>query len=620
MSPALLFVPRPKEVVLRSGSFLVSADQAIMIPAQEKAAMFPIAKRVQGVVAEHCGVRLPVVLAGASDRPRRLAFKKNPSLSDDTYLLTVDGAKIEIEYSEPSAAFYGVSTLSQIVRQSGKHIPCLEIRDHPDFEVRAAMLDISRDKIPKLETLFDFVDFMAGVKLNQLQLYIEGFPFAYPSFPQVWQAEDPLTGEDVIELDRYCKDRYVELVPNQNSFGHMGPWLSRREFVHLAEETEGKEAFGRYWKAVLNPLDSRSIDFVNTTYEDLLPNFSSNLFNVGCDEVALGQDKTKEVCEERGAGRVFIDYVKKIYELVRRHGKEMMMWGDVFFEHPEVFDELPKDIVVLDWGYTHDFPYDDHGKLLASKNQPFYVCPGTGSWRSITGRTNNTLANLVNATVNGKKHGARGCLITDWGDRGHWQYLPISYPGFVYGAGLSWGVEENEELDIGACLDAFVFQDKANVMGATMLDLGRYCLRESNPGIFGPNIFSILNGLTPLQDRKSIEGVRAEDLLVLEDYIVALSDKLDSARMGCKDASLVRRELGNATRLLRHGINLSRLKLSATGLDTNVTVDPADLVDDISEIMSTHVVLWLERNKIGGLSRSMYPLEEWRRKYVEIAD
>ena len=84
MSPALLFVPRPKEVVLRSGSFLVSADQAIVIPAQEKAAMFPIAKRVQGVVAEHCGVRLPVALAGANDRPRRLAFKKNPSLADDT--------------------------------------------------------------------------------------------------------------------------------------------------------------------------------------------------------------------------------------------------------------------------------------------------------------------------------------------------------------------------------------------------------------------------------------------------------------------------------------------------------------------------------------------------------
>ncbi|MDD9989518.1 MAG: family 20 glycosylhydrolase [Spirochaetaceae bacterium] len=616
----MLFVPRPKEVALRSGSFLVSNDQAIVIPAQEKAAMFPIAKRVQKIVAEHCGIQLPVALAGANDRQRGLAFKKNPSLADDTYLLTVDGTKIEVEYSEPSAAFYGVSTLGQIVRQSGKHIPCLEIRDHPDFEVRAAMLDISRDKIPKLETLFDFVDFMAGVKLNQLQLYIEGFPFAYPSFPQVWQAEDPLTGEDIIELDQYCKDRYVELVPNQNSFGHMGPWLSRREFVHLAEETEGKEAFGRHWKAVLNPLDSRSIEFVNTTYEDLLPNFSSNLFNVGCDEVALGQDKTKEACEEKGAGRVFIDYVKKIYELVQQHGKEMMMWGDVFFEHPEVFDELPKDIVVLDWGYTHDFPYDDHGKLLASKNQPFYVCPGTGSWRSITGRTNNTLENLVNATANGKKHGARGCLITDWGDRGHWQYLPISYPGFVYGAGLSWGVEENEELDIAACLDAFVFQDKAGVMGATMLDLGRYCLRESNPGIFGPNIFSILNGLTPLNDPKSIEGVRAKDLLVLEDYIVALSDKLDSARMGCRDASLVRSELGNATRLLLHGINLSRLKLSATGQDTNVTVDPADLVDDISEIMSTHVVLWLERNRIGGLSRSMYPLEEWRRKYVEIAD
>jgi Flp pilus assembly protein TadB len=36
--------------------------------------------------------------------------------------------------------------------------------------------------------------------------------------------------------------------------------------------------------------------------------------------------------------------------------------------------------------------------------------------------------------------GAIGYLVTDWGDNGHWQQLPISFFGLVAGAGFSWNV------------------------------------------------------------------------------------------------------------------------------------------------------------------------------------
>lgn len=97
------------------------------------------------------------------------------------------------------------------------------------------MIDISRNKIPQLETLYRIIDLISDLKFNQLQLYIEGSPFAYESFPQVWELETPLTGEEILLIDAYCRERYIELVPNQNSFGHMEHWLSRPEFNHLAE-------------------------------------------------------------------------------------------------------------------------------------------------------------------------------------------------------------------------------------------------------------------------------------------------------------------------------------------------------------------------------------------------
>jgi hypothetical protein len=35
--------------------------------------------------------------------------------------------------------------------------------------------------------------------------------------------------------------------------------------------------------------------------------------------------------------------------------------------------------------------------FAALKEIPFYVCPGTSSWNTVVGRTDNAIANLINA-------------------------------------------------------------------------------------------------------------------------------------------------------------------------------------------------------------------------------
>ena len=96
------------------------------------------------------------------------------------------------------------------------------------------MLDISRDKVPTMETLYALVDLLAGWKINQLQLYTE-HTFAYRQHPEVWAEASPLTGQEILGLDAYCRKRFVELVPNQNSFGHMHRWLKHARYAPLAE-------------------------------------------------------------------------------------------------------------------------------------------------------------------------------------------------------------------------------------------------------------------------------------------------------------------------------------------------------------------------------------------------
>ncbi|MDR1061959.1 MAG: family 20 glycosylhydrolase, partial [Clostridiales bacterium] len=516
-----------------------------------------------------------------------------------------DGACIR--FGSPAGAFHAVSTLIQLIAQYGRRIPCMEIRDAPDFPARGIMLDISRDKIPTMDTLRRLVDFMAGFKMNQLQLYVEGFSFAYPSFPQVWQGGTPMTGEEVLEFDRYCAQRFIELVPNQNCFGHMGAWLGRREFARLAECPAGYDAPWAPGKVqrpeTLDPSDPGSIKLIEAMAADLLPYFSSDLFNVGCDEtVELGQGKSRAICEERGTGRVYLEFLQKVSGVAKSRGKRMMFWCDIIMEHPELIGELPGDAVAMEWGYEAGHPFREDGKRLRDAGIPFYVCPGTSTWNSLTGRTRNMQANLLNAAVHGRENGAIGYLLTDWGDNGHWQYLPFSYPGFAYGAALSWGAERNRWIDVAAALDRFVFQDESRRMGGMIMALGNYYLNERVRGrnatavakalysefdgaeawarqavaqqagadaetaagaadVAGPADGAGAQAKEPDAQAEAEASATVDDFTVIREHAGILEHRLCETRLSCDDAALIDGEFRNAARFVRHGCDVGTLRL-----------------------------------------------------------
>src|SRR5262249_23159652 len=117
----------------------------------------------------------------------------------DQYAIDVRPKDIHIRASSPAMAFYAAQTLAQLFRQFPNAIPCLHIEDWPDFPARGVMIDISRDKVPTMQTLYELVDLLASMKINQLQLYTE-HTFAYRNHPQVWAEASPMTGQEILDL------------------------------------------------------------------------------------------------------------------------------------------------------------------------------------------------------------------------------------------------------------------------------------------------------------------------------------------------------------------------------------------------------------------------------------
>ena len=164
-------------------------------------------------------------------------------------------------YSSEKGLFYALSSLRRLLDLGGGKIRYAKIYDKPQFAHRGYMLDMSRGRKPKPELIYKIIDFMCGLKLNELQLYMEDFCFKYKGFERYTDGFDCLTGEDIVNIDRYCRDRFIELVPNQNGFGHMGTWLAEEEFSGL-EVTDGSEKTD-----TINILDPRAFELVDRIYE-----------------------------------------------------------------------------------------------------------------------------------------------------------------------------------------------------------------------------------------------------------------------------------------------------------------------------------------------------------------
>src|SRR5271170_7892097 len=159
------------------------------------------------------------------------------------YALVISKKGIEISFRAPGGLRAASATLRQLLRQYGRHLPCLKIRDWPDFPRRGVMLDISRGRVPKLETLLDLAEHLADFKINELQLYTE-HTFAYRNYKSVWQSWGALTAKEIKILAARCRELGIDLVPNQNSFGHLRYFLADPRLKKLAEVSEPYEDGG----------------------------------------------------------------------------------------------------------------------------------------------------------------------------------------------------------------------------------------------------------------------------------------------------------------------------------------------------------------------------------------
>ena len=574
---------------------------------------------------------------------------RNDNLEAQEYHLSIQPNTIRIEYKDLPGLYYALTTVKQLAKPSKHKISCVNIEDKPDLATRGVLLDISRGKVPTLNTLYGIVDFLSDLKYNHLELYIEGFSFAYPSFKQLWEkTETPLTPEEIKQLDTYCKERFIELVPNQNSLGHMDAWLATDQYKPLAECPDGYKFMGLInMKTTLAPSNPQSLELVTKMSDDLLPNFSSDKFNVNLDEpFELGKNKDHPIHDQKEITKIYLDYAKRLNTYVKSKGKSMLMWGDVISRNPEFAAEIPKDITLLEWRYESFQDFAQVCKKYKEAGLHYMVCPGTSTWTDFTGLTDNMLANVENAVTNGIQYGAEGMLITDWGNTPHLQYLTVSYSGLAYGAALSWNNDVPHRKDeLSTYLSRVVFNDETNHMGEIVLALGRYSQFEEYPMLAGSITgwayrFGIMEKtmtdaifkkfqtgifeLLPLEEdvKKTLterfNHPKIYDPQAIIHYVDTLEKEMIQTRLQQPDSALILDEYKNAIRMIRLGAKLKQYNnyhLQQSDAENRQLLTEMNSLCKV--IVPEHERLWMSRNKRSGYNQS---IDSFKKLQIQIEE
>jgi hexosaminidase len=579
----LNLLPYPRALQRRSGFFTLRKRAALhlesTLPRQEL--MIPLFLQLKAIAA---GIDVELdLITGPAEHPllaiRAVRCDAAPPHAEG-YQLSIDSSGIVIDYRTEAGLRCGMATLRQLLRECGKRLPQLTIRDYPDFARRGVMLDVSRGRVPNLQTLLELVEQLADFKVNEFQLYTE-HTFAYRSYEPVWSGWGPLTGEEILILDARCRQLGIDLVPNQNCFGHLRYWLEYPPLKQLAEVSQPYQGAGEFlrYPTTLAPNHHGTVPFLRQLMDELLPHFSSSRFNVGCDETwDLGRGQSEALCRRKGKGRVYVDFLKKIHREVTSRSRQMMFWGDIILHYPELIRELPKDVIALNWGYDADHPFAREARMFADSKLPFYVCPGTSTWMTLIGRHDNALANLEAAAQAGRQNGAIGYLNTDWGDGGHPQPLAVSYVPYLAGAAYGWcGVSFDARLLVPV-LSRDVFHDATERMAKAAMALG---VTHRELEYFAPNV-------TPLGTVIAAPPPQRRELVCRDGlkYYARISEKKIQATLA---------ELGQHRALLDRAA-----PLTASGL---VLLSELNLAARMAA-QSCHIMLWQQALAAGKSSRA----------------
>ncbi len=443
----LQIIPQPKEATATEDNFLLKNNSKIALAnPRSEADRFAVLDFIEDARAT-ADVNLSIgggkILVGLLDNSkiksaldaRKIEIPAN--LNDEGYVLFVGANQIVVGGKTEAGTFYGLQTLKQMARGEGQnaYIQGARIIDFPTMRYRAFSDDVSRGLVPTVDYVKRQIRTFAMFKMNMHSLYME-HTFQSESNPLYAPEEGSFTPQELKEIVAYAKNYHVEIVPEQQTFGHLHKVIKFEKYNRLAEVPYGD---------VITPQEEDSYKFVADLYKEIDRIFPSKFFHIGADETfELGQGRSAEETKEKGVGKVYFRHINRVRDILKPYNRRLMMWGDIALSHPDLIGEIPKEMVVMNWAYGARDSYMSRIEPFKKAGLEQFVCPSVWNFNLIFPNEENAITNIKNFVRDGQAAGAIGVMNTNWDDDGE-TLFEMDWYGVGLGAAAGW---ENAPLDV----------------------------------------------------------------------------------------------------------------------------------------------------------------------------
>jgi len=412
----------------------------------------------------------------------------------------------------------------------------------------------------------------------------------------------------------------IDLVGNMNCFGHMERWFAHERYREMAECPDGAPSpfgEGTMGPTCLAPTAENALFGVSLARE-MAKAISHPRIHIGGDEpFELGDGVSADVVAERGRQSVYVEHLNRIIEPLMADGHDVMFWADQFRRDRSLLDKIPAAAMPVVWNYEAPsqqswgsflpadlldrlglpddahLGFESHARLFIEAERAFWVAPGTGSWNTLIGRNRNAAGNIIDAAAVGQAHQSPGFLLTDWGDNGHFQPLPVSLPSIVRAGAAATGRPVPSHPEVGERIDEILGCQMG--IGALIDRLGDIGESLGLISINGSPIFYALCATAFRSFGELDEGSVTRGLGVLAEADERFSEPIAGGR-----GTVIAAEMRSACRLAELGL---RRLAAEHGLDVR-----APDSDELSDAAHAQSAAWLLSSRPGGLDDSISKL------------
>jgi hypothetical protein len=264
---------------------------------------------------------------------------------DEGYRILKDPQEIRIFASSERGMFYGLQTVKQLL--SHDMVPAqVMIEDWPDHPIRGIHLDL-KGLIPRFEYMLQLVETLAAYKINTIVMEYED-KIPWPGHPLLEDTHAWSYKELQIFL-QHCKNHYIEVIPLQQTFGHLHYILKFEEYSHLRETAD--------YPSEICPINEEAVELITDRLEQVIQlHPDSKYVHIGCDETLYLNTCAK--CQEHfgsnGKFDNYIQHVNRMAEIVVRRGKIPIIWDDMLRNMSDSdIARVHPQITIMVWSYYH---------------------------------------------------------------------------------------------------------------------------------------------------------------------------------------------------------------------------------------------------------------------------